>query len=95
MAWRTTELADEDIAEIEIYGTLTFGRRRAEDYVDDLFSALDLLAASPYKWPERDDLPGRPRTYLFRSHWVIYRIVDEDALVLRVLHGSRDAARHL
>jgi toxin ParE1/3/4 len=95
MVWRTTDLADEDIADIETYGTLTFGRSRAEQYVDDLFSAFDVLAALPRMAQEHDDLPGLPRIYHFRSHKVIYAIEDEDVVIVRVLHASRDIARHL
>ncbi|HEY9013007.1 MAG TPA: type II toxin-antitoxin system RelE/ParE family toxin [Devosia sp.] len=95
MAWRTTDRADEDIAEIEIYGTLTFGRRSAEEYVDDLFAAFDLLAASPRIVPERSELPGSPRLYPFRSHYIVFELVDEDILVRRVLHVRRDITGHL
>ena len=95
MVWRTTDLADEDIADIETYGTLTFGRSRAAQYVDDLFAAFDLLAALPRMAQVHDDLPGQPRIYHFRSHNVIYSVEDEHALIIRVLHASRDIARHL
>lgn len=95
MVWRTTDLADEDIAEIENYGTITFGRSRAEKYVDDLFSAFELLAAMPRIAQQHDDLPGKPRIYHFRSHRVIYTIDGEDAVIVRVLHASRNIPRQL
>ena len=84
MAWRTTASADEDIVDIEAYGTLTFGRRRAEGYVDDLFVMLDLLALNPRLGHERDEVPSRPRLHPFRTHHILYRVDGDDVLILRV-----------
>jgi toxin ParE1/3/4 len=95
MAWRTTELADEDIADIEAFGTVTFGRRRAEQYVDELVHVLDLLARNPRIAPERDEINGHVRLYNFKSHRIFYVIERDDIVVVRVLHASRDWPEYL
>jgi len=90
MAWRTTASADADIVDIEAYGALTVGRRRAEGYVDDLFVMLDLIASNPHLGRERDELPSRPRLHTFRAHHILYLIEGGDILVLRILGHRQD-----
>lgn len=90
MAWRTTELADEDIADIESFGTVTYGRRDAERYVDEMFVIFDLIADSPRIVAERDEVEGHIRLYNYRSHRIFYTIEDDDILLIRVLHASMD-----
>lgn len=95
MAWRTTESAEVDLGEIERYGTTTYGRLAAELYVDDLFAALDLLAINPRMVRERSELGEGLRLYRFRAHYVLYRIDDEDILVVRVIGARQDLQDNL
>jgi toxin ParE1/3/4 len=94
MAWRTTALADEDIASIEVFGTITFGRRLAEQYVDELLAVFDMIANSPRIVPERDEVEGHVRLYNHRSHRIFYAVEEGGIVVIRVLHASMDWMAH-
>jgi len=95
MDWRTTERAEADLAEIEIYGTRTYGRRRAQDYVDDLFAALSALAGNPRIVRERPEIAPGLRLYRFRAHYVLYRIDDEGVLVLSIMGARQEFKEYL
>jgi toxin ParE1/3/4 len=95
MAWQTTALADEDIADIEAFGTLAFGRRQAERYVDELFELFDLIAANPRIGPQTDEVSGGLRLCTLHSHRVFYELNGCEVLILRVLHASSDWPSHL
>ena len=90
MAWRTSAAADEDIAGIEVYGTVTFGRQQAAQYVDDLFATLDVIATVPRIARERSEIRSRARLYPFRAHNIFYVVDGRDILILRVLGHRQD-----
>jgi toxin ParE1/3/4 len=90
MVWRTTVSADEDVGEIESFGTLTYGRRRAAKYVDDLFVAFALIAANPNLGRRRDELASAPRLLPHGAHHIFYTVEGRDILILRVLGKWQD-----
>lgn len=90
MVWRTTESADADIVAIEVHGTTTYSRARAQIYLDDLFSVFDLLARNPHMARERTEVNSRPRLYRFRAHHVLYIVEGDDIVILRILGGQQD-----
>jgi toxin ParE1/3/4 len=72
-----------------------WGIDQANRYTDVLTAAFELLAASPKIAPACDDIrPGYRRRGVER-HVIYFRIAAEEIVIMRVLHGRMDAARHL
>jgi toxin ParE1/3/4 len=95
MAFRTTRAADEDIFNLYEHGVLEYGQPSAESYVAALRAIFELLAANPFMARERSEARPPVRLYPYRAHHILYRIDNEDVLILRVLHGRQDWIRHL
>lgn len=94
MAHRLTPQAEADLDQIWGYivsesGNIEFARRQ----IASIVARFLLLAKHPRVGRKRDsDLgPGR-RSHPVDQYVVVYRIVDEDVLILRVAHSSRDIA---
>lgn len=90
MVYRLTNAAAEDVAAIFVRGAAEFGLTQAEKYHFGLERIFEFLAANPRAGRERDEFSPPVRLHLFGVHVVVYRIVGEDILVVRVLHGRRD-----
>ncbi len=93
MARRTSPEADDDFAQIYVYGLQTFGRRQAEAYAAGLLDAFDHLAIHPRLGRERDDINPPVRLLPYHSHNILYTLLDDEVLVLRVVHSSVDWVR--
>jgi toxin ParE1/3/4 len=84
--------ADSDLDSIWYYVASESGSVEAADrLVDSITERFLLLAHYPNIGRRRDeDLRAGLRTFPVGEYIVIYRVQDEDVLILRVLHGSRD-----
>ncbi|MDQ0541184.1 toxin ParE1/3/4 [Methylobacterium brachiatum] len=76
-------------------GSATFGRDRAERYYAGLKALFILLAENPLMARLRDDFVRPVRLYPYRAHVVAYVEQADGILIVRVLHGRQDWARHL
>lgn len=93
MSFRLTLAAEDDIIRIAEGGVRLFGPAQARRYHDELFAIFDLIAANPRMARERHELSPPMRIYPFKAHLVIYRIEDDDdVLIVRVRHGHEDWA---
>ena len=50
------------------------------------------LRYHPELGPRRDQLAPGLRAYFYRDYAIYYRFTDTEVIVIRVVHGSRDAA---
>jgi len=86
--------AHADLAAIWDYTAEQWGVEQADRYVDDIQDACDALAAS-----KRDGRPVDVRVgylkYLVKSHLIYFRDQNGYLEIIRILHGSMDAERHL
>ena len=87
-------LAEQDLEAIYLYTLRTWSREQALSYHSDLVAAFEGLAAGTKR--------GRPAiirdAYLklpVGSHMVFFRIAHDTIEIIRVLHQSMDAPRHL
>ncbi|MFC6853973.1 type II toxin-antitoxin system RelE/ParE family toxin [Marivibrio halodurans] len=64
----------------------------ASRFVHDLQQRFAPLCHSPEIGPRRDSLAPGLRAHFFRSYAIYYRITDTALIIMRVLHGARDAA---
>jgi len=92
---RTTRQADRDLIDIYAAGAAAFGSDQAERYYAGLKALFALLAENPLMARLRDDFVRPVRLYPYRAHVVAYVEQADGILIVRVLHGRQDWARHL
>jgi toxin ParE1/3/4 len=91
MGHRLALQAEADLEDIAYY---VFVRSGSLDIADRLIEAiterLALLGTHPRAGRLRDDLLPGMRTFPVGEYLVLYRVEGDDALILRVVRGSRD-----
>lgn len=94
MGHRRTPQADSDLDDIWYYVATKSGSiEAAARLIDSITERFYLLAMHPNIGRARDeDLRPGLRSFPVGEYVIIYRIQDEDVLILRVLRGSRDIA---
>jgi toxin ParE1/3/4 len=89
LAIRISDGARRDLIEIWSYIA-----KDSEDAADGVLDRLQeyffLLARSPMMGRRRDDLRSGYRSVIAQSYVVLYRVVDKDVEIVRVIHGKRD-----
>ncbi|WOE73754.1 type II toxin-antitoxin system RelE/ParE family toxin [Alterisphingorhabdus coralli] len=92
---RLTEEADRDLIDIYLYSLKEFGVQQADRYSDTLMQKLETVAENPSFGSDYSYIRAGLRRYTSVSHAIYYQSLDSGILVLRILHGSMDPARHL
>ncbi|MCZ6802574.1 MAG: type II toxin-antitoxin system RelE/ParE family toxin [Proteobacteria bacterium] len=64
---------------------------RATAFIETLEAKFAPLLEHPEMGPKRDHLAPELRTHFYRDYVIYYRIGDTEIIIVRVLHGSRDA----
>ncbi len=90
-----TSRAESDLAEIADYTIETFGIEQARRYCDVLETCFQTIADNPKLGRSADQLVPKLRRYEHQSHVAFYLPEGQDALIVRVLHVSRDFDQHL
>jgi toxin ParE1/3/4 len=92
MSVQFTEIAVLDIDDIWSYLAITQGNPKvAQKVMDELRQTFELLSDFPMMGRERNDLKQGIRRIVVRKRYIVlYRVIDEDILIERVVHGSRD-----
>ncbi len=92
MGHRCTPEADSDLDDIWYYvATKSASLDAADRFVDSLTDRFFLLATHPNMGRARDeDLRPGLRSFPVGKYVIIYRLQDEDVLILRVVSGSRN-----
>ena len=91
MAHRRAPDADNDLEDIWYHITIESSSAAAADRViDHIVERFLLLARHPRLGRRRDELRAGLRSFPVSPYLIIYRIVNGDILILRVLHGRRD-----
>jgi toxin ParE1/3/4 len=85
MSHRRSPLADSDLDDIWYY--------IADRLIGSITDRFFLLASHPHLGRARDeDLRPGLRSFPVGEYVILYRIEDEDVVILRVLRGSRNIA---
>ena len=92
---RLSAAARADLAEIDAYGFDRFGDDAADAYQRGIDQVLTRLESFPRIGEARPDYGADIRCVVHRSHRILYCVRKTGVLIVRVLHHSRDAARHL
>ncbi len=94
--YRLSKRAEKDLAEIADYTIETFGIKQSRRYRDELNTCFQTLADNPMLGRSAAlQLAPELRRYEYQSHVVFYIPEVQDILIVRVLHKSMDAPRHL
>lgn len=92
---RLSEGARADLADIDAYGAEQFGEDAADGYQRGISDTLDRLSRFPRLGEARPAYGMNIRCIVYRRHRILYRLIGEEVVVARILHHSRDVARHL
>ena len=87
--------ARRDIAGIAAYTERQWGAAQKRTYLIQLRNAVKTLQVTPEIGSSREDIDQGLRAHLVGSHTIFYRINADVLFVVRVLHQSMDAMRHL
>ena len=88
-------LVDQDLVEIWLYTYKEWGEKQADKYLDDLDTAIKLLAEQPLISRIRTELDPPVRIHHHGHHLIVYLALDDGISIIRVLHESMDVDSHL
>jgi toxin ParE1/3/4 len=86
--------AREDLRAIGLY-IAEDNPNRAESFVAELQAKANQLAAWPGSYPERDDISPSLRAAAHGRYLLLYRDLEDEVRIVRVVHGARDLPRIL
>ncbi len=77
-----------DVQEIERYSIEKWGQVVADEYIDSIQAALDLLRDNPglLRTPLR--FPKTLAVYRVKKHFIVCTVIDEAVFVLTIKHGA-------
>jgi toxin ParE1/3/4 len=92
MAHRVAPQAVADLDEIWYYVAKESGRAEvANRLIDSITDRFFVLTVHPYLGrPRDDDFGPGSRSFPIGEYVVVYRVQNEDVLIVRVAHGRRD-----
>lgn len=90
-----TRDAERDLINVFLYGIEHFGAGQAERYLNSINAKIQMAAEHPDFGADYGVVITGVRRYESVSHAIYYRPTQSGILVLRVLHGRMDPARHL
>lgn len=93
--FRLTKQAKADLDEIAAYTFETWGMEQALRYIDLLEESCRLLASRPNLGTSAAELAPGLRRHAHQAHVIFYLPEKDGVLIVRVLHESMDAPRHL
>jgi toxin ParE1/3/4 len=89
-----SEAADQDLELIFEYSANTFVVIRAAEYLQAFESLFQSLVINNSLGQNRDEIRKGLRSIRKESHIVFYRLKDQNIIIVRVLHVSRDFPRY-
>ncbi len=91
MGHRLAPQAQADIDDIAYYVFVESGSLETADrLIESIATRFILLGTHPRAGRRRDDLRPGMRGFPVGDYVILYRIEDSDALILRIVRGSRD-----
>jgi toxin ParE1/3/4 len=87
---RITETAEQDLVDIWCF-IAQDNRIAASDLVPQIEKRFDVLLSQPEIGPRRDHLAEGLRVRFHRDYALYYRFTDTEVIIVRVVHGARDA----
>lgn len=88
MAVKFRDRAEADLVAIADY-IAADNPRRAISFVDELIDRCLAIADNPLAPRERPEIGPGVRIVVYGKYLLIYRTVDDEVLILRIVHGAR------
>lgn len=95
MRYRLTVAASRDLNAIFLRSLRTFGPAQAQRYFAMTNAEFAQIVQYPRAAPERQIRSARACIRPVGVHAIVYRLLKDEIVVLRVLHSRQDAKRHL
>jgi len=90
-----TEAAISDLRSIRDYTLETWGSQQEEVYLNGLWSRLEQVLEAPDRWRLREDLFPGCRIAAYEKHVILFQVVGDVLIVVRILHAAMDFRRQL
>ena len=90
MPYELSEKAAADLDTIYEIGSERFGIRQADRFFAELKEALEFIGENPRLCHVRREYGDAIRIQVHQSHLIIYTILGDVALILRIVHGHYD-----
>ncbi|MCW5698540.1 MAG: type II toxin-antitoxin system RelE/ParE family toxin [Rhodospirillales bacterium] len=91
LALRITDRAEDDLAEIWSF-IAEASPETASEFVRRIEDTFEPLRQHPELGPRRDTLAPGLRVHFYRDYAIYYRPTETAIVIVRVMHGARDAA---
>ena len=88
--YRLSLAAADDVADIFVTGACDFGVAQADVYHAGLERAFLFLADYPRAARLRVEISPPVRAFPYKAHLIVYDILGDDILILRVRHARED-----
>ena len=87
--------ARADLKKIWLYSYKEHGEVQADKYYDDLIIGIETIGEHPNIGVACDYLRKGYRQYKINNHSIFYRLSKNKIHIVRILHESMEAIRHL
>jgi len=92
---RLTQQALKDLAGIRNYSVENWGQLVAEEYLDEIEQALNLIRKNPKILRAKEHFCDSLLFYRVKKHYLACAVFDELVVVLTIKHGSMDLPNRL
>ncbi len=89
-SYRLAPSAIDDLEDIWRYTAESWSVAQADRYTDDLARVFETIAALPTLARERPEFDPPVRIHTHESHLIIYLLVDDQVVIVRLLGGRQD-----
>lgn len=83
-------VAQADLRDIRRFSQAAFGVRRTCAYLVGLRAAFEMILERPSVGRPERDLGDGMRSFGYRSHRIYYRVQEDGARIVRILHHARE-----
>lgn len=90
IAYRLTPAAQRDLEDIWLYTAQTWSMAQADRYTDIIEDTFDRLLYMPEMARERPECDPPVRIHPSAEHLIIYRVEEDQLVILRVLGAGQD-----
>lgn len=90
---KLSAVARADLSAIRRYSIREFGPDVADAYFRGFGKVFDLLRSRPLAGPAQPDIAPDAWSFTHRCHRILYRIDEDQVVIVRVLHHAQQVAR--
>ena len=94
VGYRLSRQADKDLLDIITYTKGKFGTSQTRKYLLEIDSVVKRLLSNPYIGKRRPEIRPDICTFPVGAHLIFYQQDDNQLLIVRILHKSRDYQNH-